>query len=573
MGRIRQLNEQLATLIAAGEVITGPAAVVRELIDNSLDAAATSIEIALLEGGLRSIRVADDGVGMDDDDAVLCLSTHATSKISAADDLEDIGTLGFRGEALAAILAVSRLRLESRTEGAPSGVMVRGMGGDLLEVRPVARRRGTTVEVSGLFFNTPARREFQDTPRAEGTRVLQVVQRAALANPGVRFTLHEAGRELLDLAPAGELLERVRQLYGAEFAGALIPVAGRRGDVSVTGFVSHPSSGVRRARRNAFAVNGRAFESFEIRRLLTTTFSPLLTGGTHVEAILRVALPRRDVDVNVSPDKSQVRFRRPGQVLAAVHDALQSALAEQEGIVRLAAQGRDAEFAAPPPPPSFLPFPPSPPRPHHGLPVEPDGLMQLNDSFLLCPTPRGLLIVDQHSAHERVHYERLRERLVRLGQNPDVQALIFPEPLHLDVQQAALLEEMQPFLRRLGFDIVPGGPRQYLVQGCPGALGGRPLARTIERLMDGYLRSREAGATAREVGAHLAAVEEQMLRTVACHAAVKAGQRLAESEIRSLWDALVKVDLAGHDVHGRPAILLLENGEIARRLGRSGPTD
>ena len=196
-------------------------------------------------------------------------------------------------------------------------------------------------------------------------------------------------------------------------------------------------------------------------------------------------------------------------------------------------------------------------------------LMQLSDSFLLCPTPEGLLIVDQHSAHERVHYERLRERLLRLGRNPDVQTLIFPEALHFDPQQAALLAEMEPFLRRLGFDIVPGGPRQYLVQGCPAALGGRPVGPTLEKLMDGYLLSREAGITSREVGAHLAGAEEQMLRTLACHAAVKAGQRLAESEIRALWSALVQVELAGHDVHARPAILLLESSEIARRLGRT----
>lgn len=574
MGRIRQMDDGLATLIAAGEVITGPAAVVRELVDNALDAGASTVEVRVEEGGLRRIRVADDGCGMDAADAALCLSRHATSKIAAAEDLEEIGTLGFRGEALASILAVARLQIETSVTGG-EGSRVAGAAGALLEVGAVARRRGTTIEVSRLFHNTPARREYQDTPRAELGRVLQAVQRAALAHPGVRFSLHEGSRELLDLLAAPDLLERIRQLHGAEFADALLPVSATRGEVCVTGFVSHPAAAVRRARRNAFAVNGRPFESFEVRRILANTFSPQLTGGAHVEAILHVSLPRRDVDVNVSPDKSQVRFRRPGQVFAAVHDALQAALGEQEALVRIgAASAPHAEHpepriapAAAGPAPLLLPLGARAPR--HRLPPEPPAILQLHDTYLVCPSPDGLLIVDQHAAHERVHYERLRERLRRLGRNPDVQSLVFPEPLRLDPAQVLLLREMEPVLRRLGFDLVAAGPREMLVQGTPAALGRRSAARTLQRLMEQYADGRDRGLGAGASDDQVAAIEERLLHTVACHSAVRAGQPLSEAERRALWAALCEVELAGHDVHGRPALLLLEVEEITRRMGRA----
>ena len=537
-------------------------------------------------GGFNPIAALEDAA-----DAALCVSRHATSKIAAAEDLEEIGTLGFRGEALASILAVAGVRIETSVDGGV-GTRVWGVAGAPCEVSTTARRRGTTVEVTRLFHNTPARREFQDSPRAELGRVLQVVQRAALAHPAVRFTLLEGDREILALLPAGTLLERIRQLHGGEFSDALLPVAGGRGEVSVVGFVSHPAAAVRRARRNAFMVNGRPFESFEVRRILANTFSPLVTGGGHVEAILHLTLPRRDVDVNVSPDKSQVRFRRPGQVFAAVHDALQATLGEQEALVRLAPRvsvgdggggaGAGAGVAtagaaaaaagwweaAAIGAAGLLPVAAVGTR--HGLPPDPPSILQLHDSYLVCPSPAGLIIVDQHSAHERVHYERLRERLARLGRNPDVQTLVFPEPLRLDTARVALIREMEPVLRRLGFDLVPGGPREMLIQATPATLGRRSATRTILRLMEVYADERARGVGALEVDEHVSAVEERLLRTLACHSAVRAGQSLSEAEMRALWSALCEVELAGHDVHGRPALLLLEVGEIARRMGRGG---
>lgn len=640
MGQIRQMDEHLATLIAAGEVVTGPASVVRELVDNALDAGARVIDVAIEEGGLRSIRVADDGCGMDEEDAVLCLSRHATSKLSTPDELSSIRTMGFRGEALAAILSVSQIKIETQRPQAGVGTRVRAAGGSISEVSPMARRPGTTIEVGSLFFNTPARREFLDTPRAEASRVLQAVQRIAIARPEIRLTLRNGDREQLNLPATDELLERIRQVHDLEFADTLIPILGQRGDVVVSGFVSHPGAAVRRARRNTFVVNGRPFESFEVRRLLTTTFASMLSHGHHVEAIVCIDLPPSDVDVNVSPDKSQVRFRRPGQVLAAVSDALRFALGQQEATAALSSgfpgspaenvpQAGPGQSDRPTPGPdvsariaalrryeeeerghpqtweimfgpdraergagtvperaaaaaaegdqALVPTTWDNPRqsvpavaePRHGIPRNPESILQVSNAFLICAVDGGMLVVDQHSAHERINYERLRAQFEANGRNVDVQPLMFPEVLKLDTARVALLDEMQPYLERLGFELSPAGPREMLVQAVPAALGDRPVLKALEGLMDAYSESRSLGIRSQEVAETITPVEDRLLKTIACHAAVKAGQALSEAEIRALWKDLVTVDLACHDVHGRPGVLQLASGELARRMGRT----
>lgn len=640
MGRIQQMDDHLATLIAAGEVVTGPGSVVKELVDNALDAGATSIDIAIEGGGLQSIRVADNGSGMDEEDAILCLSRHATSKLTTADDLMSIRTMGFRGEALAAILSVSHMRIETQRPGDSAGTLVRAAGGELQDVRSVARRPGTTVEVSSLFYNTPARREFQDSARAEGGRVLAAVQQLAIARPDVRFTLRNGNREVLNLPPVEEQLERIRQIYESEFADSLLPIFGQRDDVVVTGFVTQPSAAVRRARRSTFLVNARPFESFEIKRLLATTFSGVLSAGEHAEAVVYIDVPPGDVDVNVSPDKSQVRFRRMSQVLAAVADAFRYALGEREAtasfapperpalrqsvseqlvpapdvsdriaaLKRYEAEERNAHPEAweimferqggriQPPDPTDSLVPSDAPRPEarsrndadvrvpneqgrdaeasapalrHGIPRNPASLLQVMNTFLVCATDEGMLIVDQHSAHERVNYERFRAQWESRGRNSDVQPLMFPEALKLDVQRVALLKEMEPYLERLGFELSPAGPREMLVNAVPAALGEQSVSKALESLMDAYSEARAVGIKSGEVGSALTPVEDRLLMTMACHAAIKSGQALAETEMRALWKDLVRVDLAAHDVHGRPAVLTLSGTEIARRMGRA----
>jgi DNA mismatch repair protein MutL len=604
MGRIRVMDDALATLIAAGEVVAGPASVVRELVDNALDAGASSISIAIEEGGLRSIRVADDGGGMDAEDARLCLTRHATSKVLESDDLWRIRTMGFRGEALAAVLAVSQLRIETRREEDEAGTLVRAAGGTVEEVRPAARRPGTTIEVLNLFYNTPARRAFLDSAKAEANRVVQAVVQLAVARPDVRFSLRGDDRELLDVAPVDELLDRVRQVHGAEFADTLLPLLGQRGDVVVSGYLTRSSAAVRRPRRNTFMVNGRPFESPELRRVLANELAAMVGRGLHPEAIVAIDLPPGDVDVNVSPDKSTVRFRRAAQVWAAVTDAVRYALGERaavagfpadlptaspppERVEQVAMPERAPEPAAPAretPPQSGYTYPqgwelaagrgavrerPAPePQARHGLPENPESLLQVGNVFLVCAGDDGMFVVDQHSAHERVHYERLRARYQRDGRNADVQPLLFPEAIRLTAERAALMEEMQPYLERMGFELAPAGRGEMWVHAVPAALGEASPAAALDRLADAYLSIRSTGIRSEEVADGLSPVEDRLLKTVACHAAVKAGKPLSEQEIRALWKELVRVDLACHDVHGRPGVLFIPVTDLARRMSR-----
>jgi DNA mismatch repair protein MutL len=618
MGSIRVMDDALATLIAAGEVVAGPSSVVKELVDNALDAGASSISVSIEEGGLRSIRVADDGAGMDEADARLCLTRHASSKVVQPEDLWRIRTMGFRGEALAAVLAVSHLRIETRRADDESGTLVRAAGGTVEEVRPAARRPGTTIEVLNLFYNTPARRAFVDSARAEATRVVHAVVQLAVARPDVRFTLRSDDRELLDLPAVDELLARVRQAHGDGFADTLLPLLAERGDVVVSGYVTRPSAAVRRPRRNTFLVNGRPFESPELRRVLANELAGIIPRGSHPEAIVSIDLPVGDVDVNVSPDKSTIRFRRAGQVWAAVTDALRYALGEREAVAGFeaapaprpetpATPDAPAPRAAPPgdafarrlaaamapdvPAPPAEPAPadsgyrypqsweltgrtpavrerPAPDAPRHGLPENPPSLLQVGNAFLVCTADDGMFVVDQHSAHERVNYERLRAQYERDGRNTDVQPLLFPETLKLSADRAALLEEMTPYLERMGFELAPAGRGEMWVHAVPAALGEAAPAAALDKLVDAYLTVRSTGVHSEDAAEGISPAEDRLLKTIACHAAIKAGKSLSEKEIRALWKDLVRVDLAVHDVHGRPAVLFIPVTELARRMSR-----
>lgn len=616
MGRIRRMDEHLATLIAAGEVVVGPASVVRELVDNALDAGATAVGVEIEGGGLRLIRAADDGQGMDAEDAQLCFERHATSKLSTPGDMEAIRTLGFRGEALAAIAAVSRIRLETRPAVEAVGTFVRVIGGEVLETGAAARRVGTTLAISDLFWNTPARRGYLDSPTVEGRRVLQALTKTALAHPEVGFTLRGDGRELLSLPAVDDLLLRVRQIHGDAFTDALLPLLAERDGVTASGYITRPADAVRQPRRSAFAVNGRVFESYELRRVLSKELAAFAGQGRHPEAVVQIDLVPAEVDVNVSPDKSEVRFRQPRLVWAAVTDAVRYAYGEREAVAGFPAPALASKTIVVPPgaglpqcgeragspdvattparhidAPSREPlfaFGPArvseehpAPMPlgsasresthRHGIPDHPATLLQVAAAFLVCPVEDGMLVVDQHSAHERVNYERLRRRFESSSSAGDVQTLLMPDVLRVDPEQATLLDEMQPYLTRLGFELTPAGPREVWIHAVPADLGDRSPAVAVERLAEAYLAVRSTGVRASDAAEAITPLEDRLLKTLACHAAVKAGQPLSETEIRVLWRDLVDVDLACHDVHGRPAVLLLSATELARRMGRTLP--
>lgn len=585
MGRIRLMPDALAAQIAAGEVVERPASVVKELIENALDAGGEAIQVDLEAGGLRLIRVSDDGQGMDEEDACMAPRRHATSKVFESADLEEIHTLGFRGEALASILAVSRMKIQTCAADAELGTELAGSFGGVDAVRPVARTQGTTIEVAHLFRNTPARLEYLSSEAAETRRVVRVVQAAALGVPHVRFRMTSDGRELLALAAAQGLGERLRQVYGDDFVAGLLPLAAERDGVSVEGFMASPVNAKARSTRSAYFLNARPFESRAMRAVIHNA-TRAQTGGRHVDTVLYVRMDPRRFDPNVSPDKSAIRFRRcEGLLMATLTDALRRALADHaasgersgrtsENAVWSAASDGEVEEAGGDETQGTL-FVGSESaavnrsRPQDTgvvggarsrLPEEPAVLYQQARTFIVAPLDDGVLFLDQHSAHERVVYEDL----VRGARERVQQPLLTPKPIEVSGAEDLLkLAEITPLLDRMGFSVEPSGPRGFWLTAVPGWLGQRDPARVIGRVvgeMDGVPTLGREGDEGR--------VYERLLHTVACHAAVRAGQTLSQEEMRALWRRVRTIDLGLLDVHGRPGALLVSNEELARRLGR-----
>ena len=445
MSRIHILDPQVAARVAAGEVITRPGAVVKELVENALDAGARTISVELEEGGLKLIRVVDDGCGMSPAEAALSLERHATSKLKSETDLLEIATLGFRGEALPSISAVSRLTLVTALPAAAAGCRLLAQAGQLLESSPWAAPRGTQVTVAELFFNTPARRKFLKSSQGEQAYILEAVRHLALGYPQVHFTVKTPARTLLAAPAAPSLRERVAALYGPELAGRLLPVSQGFEPWQVAGLVTDPDFTFPTSRFQVFLVNRRLVQDRILGAVLKDVFAGLLPRGRHPGAVLNLSLPPGEVDVNVHPAKTEVRFREPGRVYALLAGALRQSLGglaaggpsftvgwQPENAPRAAETSLPGFFpAAPPQPPTAISWPGaarpaawSPgaaPRPFRFQELLVLG--QLADTYIRAQGPQGLILIDQHAAHERVLYERLQSAA---GGEGGRQTLLFP---------------------------------------------------------------------------------------------------------------------------------------------------
>jgi DNA mismatch repair protein MutL len=611
---IRVLPAGLVNQIAAGEVVERPASVVKELCENALDAGAHAIAVDIEEGGLALVRVVDDGTGMDHDDALLALERHATSKLRDADGLATIATMGFRGEAVPAIASVSRLRLDTSPGEDGAGTRVVVEGGALIETSPVGRPRGTTVEVRDLFFNTPARRKFMRAPATEAGHVSEAMTRLALARADVGFTLRSGSRVLLSSRAGEPLSERAAQALGRDAARHLVAVDGVRGQVRVHGVVTSPDHSQATSRSLYLFVNGRYFRDRSAAHAVLRAYAGVLPAGRHPGGVLFVELPLGGVDVNVHPQKLEVRFAEARAVQDAVHHAVAGALRtapwlgragglsgglgaaspRSGGSASLAAGagggGPQAALAAEeaasvlswaraihPPSESgaLLPFPPAPAdgsRPLEfgagveGEPARPLGyfgslryLGQHARTYLLCEAPGGaLVIIDQHASHERLLFHRLREaqRLRQLA----VQPFLVPQVVTLPGSLARTLEAHLAELAALGLDLEPFGGDAFAVKGAPALLGGLELPGLLGDLAQ-QLEQLERGSAVDEALHHLAA-------TMACHAAVRANQVLTGPEARALLDGLDAIDFKARCPHGRPVVFELPLAELEKRVGR-----
>jgi DNA mismatch repair protein MutL len=582
MGVIRVLPEAVANKIAAGEVIERPASVVKELVENALDASATAIDITVENGGFRLIRVSDNGSGMAPEDAKLAFQRHATSKIISAEDLERIASLGFRGEALPSIAAVSRLKLQTRPEGKPGGVEITIEGGVGRGSREAACAQGTTVEVRDLFFNTPARRKFQKSDSTELGHILDTVSRLALPAFGVRFTLQSNGKKLFDYMPAPELSLRAAEVLGEEAASAMIPLEAAEGPLKLTGLIAKPI--LTRSTRSAIElfVNRRWVRSTPLSYGVLAGYHGLLMHGRYPVAVLFLETDLERVDVNVHPTKQEVRISREPEVAEFIKRSIKACL---EGAKKIAPSlnlppayagetpAKSYRLNAPPvsetrePAPSFSVASVLAPAPV--TLAEPLALKeafritrilgQLHGTYIVAETEEGFILVDQHAAHERVVFEALLKGL-RSGK-AERQALLLDEVLDVPQKQLDLFKTAKPLLVRLGFEIEEFGPRSFVIRSYPAALGEiHPV-----RLLQSFLDEAEEGKLRSALDDHA----ETVAALCACKkSSVKAGDSMAPQAMRALLERLAGCENPYACPHGRPVFFSQTLSELEKQFKR-----
>jgi DNA mismatch repair protein MutL len=581
--RIQVLPDALANQIAAGEVVERPASVVKELVENSLDAAATRVSISVQNGGKTEIRVADDGCGMGRDDALLCLDRHATSKISAPEDLLRVRTLGFRGEALPSIASVARLTLETAEPGGV-GTRVRVAGGRIQGVEECARQAGTTVLVRNLFFNVPARAKFLRSAAIETRSVAETVVTLALAHLSCGFRLESNGRLLLDLPPASNLVSRAAALWGDAAASRFVALANQKEGITVAGLVERPDAALAGPRRVHLYVGGRPFRDRELVFAAERAYRTTVPYGARPSLLLYLDLAAGDVDVNVHPTKAEVRFRARYEVEAAIEEAVRSALATVESaatldkapaLPQLSQHAAVAAMPAAAEDPGQLAFfvsarepgvqaAPAPRTVNLDAPIEeppPAHLWQLHDTYILAETRTGLLIIDQHSAHERILFEQLMRGFSNGGSAS--QRLLFPLTMRLAPGEFTVVENSSDLFRAAGFEIEPFGGRTVIVHGAPAP---HPYF-NAERCLRDMLAELAAGSELTRAARNQ---HERIAMTFACKGAIKAGQRLSDREMTDLFERLFTTELPYHDVHGRATVVRLSLNELERRFGRHG---
>ena len=557
--RVQVLAGNVADQIAAGEVVERPASVVKELVENALDAGARAIRVELEDGGKTLIRVSDDGSGMDRDDAQLALQRHATSKIRTSTDLIGVATFGFRGEALPAIASVSRFELETCGEG-EEATRLRVSGGKVDAVEDSVRQRGTTITVRGLFYNTPARRKFLRATATETRAAVEALTVLSLTRPDVAFALTSDGRVLLDCPPAARLIDRAHALWGGELADTLLAVSHRAGPLEVSGLVQRPAQARPAGRKGYVFVRGRPIRDPFILRAAEAGYRSTIAPGDRPSLLLFLDLPGDAVDVNVHPAKLEARFRDKFFVEKVVEEAVREALAPLDAAAPLGS-GLGAWGLGP-----------GDSAGGFGLPLElfsaaalgpssqapGPALLQLFDTYIAFQTDHAVAIVDQHSAHERVLYEDVMRQLS--GDGAPAQRLLLPLTLDFAPAELDAIEAHRELLTRIGYEIEPFSGRSIVVHTAPNPHPRFEAARCLQELVSDLAGGRFGGWQNRL---------ERFAATYACRAAIKAGQTLDVGEMRQLIVRLLTATLPAHDVHGRPSMVQLPKEELERRFGRT----
>jgi len=570
--RIRRLSEGTINRIAAGEVIERPASVVKELVENALDAGARQIDVAFRGGGKTLIKVADDGSGMAPDDLALAVERHATSKLSD-DNLTDIRFLGFRGEALPSVGAVSRLTITSRPLGAELGHAISVEGGAVSQVRPAALSRGTEIDVRDLFFATPARLKFLKTDRTETAEAADVVRRMALGHPETGFAFITEERRVIDV-PAGESEDqRIRRLLGREFADNAVPFDLERDGIRVRGHAALPTWSRAQSGMQYMFVNGRSVRDRLLSGAIRGAYADVMAANRFAAVVLFVSCPPERVDVNVHPAKAEVRFRDGGLVRGLIVSAIRAGLAgrnqKSDSGLSQAAVARFQTMVRPGGLPGMaetqrafaMDMPPSPvaedDAPATDYPLG-QARAQIHGNYILAQTQEGLVLVDQHAAHERLVYERLKRE--RAAQGVATQPLLVPQVIDLDPVLAERLDAASALLAQSGLALEGFGEGAIVVREVPAALGDGDIARMVRDIADELA---ELG-TATPVEARV----DHMLATMACHHSVRAGRKLRPEEMNALLREMEATPNSGQCNHGRPTFIELKLADIERLFGR-----
>jgi DNA mismatch repair protein MutL len=576
------LPSSVADQIAAGEVVERPSSVVKELVENAMDAGAAVIEISLEDGGRKLIRVSDDGSGMSADDVPFALARHGTSKISKASDLVGVSTFGFRGEALPAIASVSQFEIQTAAADG-EGTSIRVAGGQISPAERIVRRRGTTVSVVQLFYNVPARLKFLRSARSEWRSAVESLTALALTQPAVRIHLSHDGKSALTLPPVSSIRSRLGAIWGGRYAEDLLDVDDVAGPIHTSGLVQRPADVGSSTRRGFLSINGRAVRDAGIARAVESAYRSTIVAGVRPSFFLDVTVPADAVDVNVHPAKAEVRFRDRWTVERAVETAVRRSLGTLDSAASLGFRGSSFSFRP-------VDLPPNPDseilRPHTdddsplfagNTTVDDDAeyatavstedvaapaqsippLFQLRRTYIAFEHEDGLVLIDQHSAHERVLYEQFMHTL-ESGAAP-AQRLLLPLTLHLGPAEGEAFDSNREYLERLGFEVEGFGGHTLIVNTVPMPHRRFDAERCLRETLDSLTGDRVAGAAAKH---------ERLAATVACKAAIKAGEELSQGEMRALFAALRDTTLPAHDVHGRSTIVHLTWDEVERRFGR-----
>ncbi len=589
--RIHLLEEHTVNRIAAGEVVERPASVVKELVENSIDAGARTIMVEVEQGGKRLIRVTDDGEGMSPADALLSIQRHATSKIRNAEDLQSIVTLGFRGEALPSIAAVSRFELLTKRADLDTGMRLLVENGQVVEAEECAARNGTTVTVRDLFYNTPARLKFLKSVATELSHITELMTRFALAFPEISFRLLHNGQEIFVSQGSTDPRHALLAVFGRDVARELRSIDYTQGSLRITGYVSPPHLTRPTRAMQSFFVNRRLVRHRVLSKALDDAYRTLTPEGRHPVAAIFLQVPPYSVDVNVHPAKAEVKFSHEGEVYHAVLNAVRQALLQQ-GMIPSALPGLQSGLDVPQPAerpstgqPIWQPSPMPPQEVIHAellrragielaqaasTEVQPAArpyaemlegfqvLGQINRTYIIASSLRGLLIIDQHVAHERVLYEKLT--VLRQRQPVPVQHLLTPLVFHLDRRTAALLGEHLQEIQNMGFLLEPFGSDSVVLRGVPAWLGQRNVEALVRDLLD---EISELGVQRR-----LPLTDETLVATTACKMAVKAGDALSHAEMTHLLQELAETENPYLCPHGRPVVLVLSIEELERRFKR-----